>query len=600
MEPVSLAVGLIPLIGAAVTGYRSTRKKLKSFCRYSRGVQRIREQLLVQQTIFLNETRLFLRLIVDNDIDARELLRNLETNDDVAVELEDEWEKCLSNSYEACRLVYTSIATANNKLQRQLDPFEDSGAKPRNLSEKACRTKDRIKFAFEEAKCQKLIETLRVWNSDLARIRRQKTELEEPIVHTTTRCCSHKKLPKEFGSFGTIRRAVRMLHQSLVEVYSKPHTTPTQHIAKLFADAIVKEDKVLTDLVMFCSCQRSLDRQIRLIQLGVRSQVDWTGGTRLPTPTSSNASNEGLNMSATTTKRRKMVSWGDTPQSPPQHIPSASFEASIVSESTLKITQIPPNLRQSKNVCSDMFRARKGKLSSGTCLGSLDGAEGYRHTFFPAPEPKNSTQIESLEDFASLAEFLQCNSRNCLSILDQLTLARNVVSAVLKFHQTAWTNEYWTAKDLCFIRKGQSLSKSLQTLHFSVPINSQAIPEQSGSMEGVEITLNPQIETASETLKETMLKYGVFNLTLFGLGVILLQIGRWAVVPDGDIENIRRLAQEPARLGRRFKDLTLRCLCCDFGKGFSLGKPRLQEALYDDVICELSDMISVIDIEDED
>jgi hypothetical protein len=48
MEPVSLAIGIIPLVGAAVTGYKVTRKKLKSFRQYARGVQRVREQLIVQ------------------------------------------------------------------------------------------------------------------------------------------------------------------------------------------------------------------------------------------------------------------------------------------------------------------------------------------------------------------------------------------------------------------------------------------------------------------------------------------------------------------------------------------------------------------------
>jgi hypothetical protein len=193
------------------------------------------------------------------------------------------------------------------------------------------------------------------------------------------------------------------------------------------------------------------------------------------------------------------------------------------------------------------------------------------------------------------------HAKNYLSILDQLKLARDVVSAVLKFYHTAWTNsDYWTTQDLSFIQKGSDLSKSLQTLHFSVPIISRTTQAESDSMEGVETPPSSKPEAISEALKESMLEYGVRNLTLFGLGVILLQIGRWDVVPDGDIKFVRRLAQEPARLGRRFKDLTLRCLYCDFGKGSSLAKPRLQEAVYYDVICELTDMISAIDLDDGD
>ncbi|KAI3324278.1 hypothetical protein HD806DRAFT_494603 [Xylariaceae sp. AK1471] len=595
MEPVSLAIGIIPLIGAAVTGYKATRRKLKSFRQYARGVQRIREQLIVQQTSFQNESLLFLRLVTDSDLEARGLLRTLNTLEPaIQAHLEDQWKKRLTDSYEACRLLYTDVLTTNNELQKLLEPFEHSDITPQNISEKAHRTKNSLKFAFEEAKCQKLIEGLRVLNSDLAVLRRQNKDLEEPIIHTAARCCVQKKLSRDFGSLGIIRRAVTTLHQSLVTVYSEPHAPPTatQHTAKLFADALVNEGTVLTNMTMSCSCN---DPQRDMVPLVVHSQLEWHN-TSLPTPPSSDTCDEGSNI-AITTKRRKTVHWGDTLQP----ITSDSSDVLASSKTAVEVTQgpSPQDLQISKSICLDFLRAYKGKSIEKACIGFLDGTEGFRHTFFPSPSAADFNN--SHDDFVSLAELLQCHARSYLSIHDQLALARDVVSAVLKFHQTAWTNnEYWTTKDLSFIQKGSDLSKSLQTLHFSVSIDSRTSQEEPDSMEDIETRPNSRPDTVSEALKETMLEYGVRNLTLFGLGVILLQIGRWDVVPDGDIKHVRRLAQEPARLGRRFKDLTLRCLYCDFGKGSSLAKPRLQEAVYDNVICELTDMISAVGLEDDD
>lgn len=39
------------------------------------------------------------------------------------------------------------------------------------------------------------------------------------------------------------------------------------------------------------------------------------------------------------------------------------------------------------------------------------------------------------------------------------------------------------------------------------------------------------------------------------------------------------------------EELTNKCLGCDFGYGDDLSKPRLQQAVYEKLVCELDDMI---------
>jgi len=87
---------------------------------------------------------------------------------------------------------------------------------------------------------------------------------------------------------------------------------------------------------------------------------------------------------------------------------------------------------------------------------------------------------------------------------------------------------------------------------------------------------------------------GIRNMTIFNLGVALLQIGRWEVLDTDDVVRIRRAASKPSKLGPRYDELTQRCLNCDFGFGDDLEKPQLQCAVYESVVCELEHMVRLL------
>jgi hypothetical protein len=117
-------------------------------------------------------------------------------------------------------------------------------------------------------------------------------------------------------------------------------------------------------------------------------------------------------------------------------------------------------------------------------------------------------------------------------------------------------------------------------------------------MEGIDSTGMSQ--ESPQSIDETMLVYGIRNLTLHSLGVVLLQIGRWSRVEADDILQVRRLAQQVPRLGPKYRDLMQKCLNCDFGCGSSLTRPQLQQAVFEDVVEELDAMIRCLDISNDD
>jgi hypothetical protein len=76
MEPVSLSLGIIPLLGGSIKLYRASRSRLKTFHHYSREVDRVRRQFERQRQFFLNEVHLALRLIIEDESLVQEMVDN--------------------------------------------------------------------------------------------------------------------------------------------------------------------------------------------------------------------------------------------------------------------------------------------------------------------------------------------------------------------------------------------------------------------------------------------------------------------------------------------------------------------------------------------
>ncbi len=231
-------------------------------------------------------------------------------------------------------------------------------------------------------------------------------------------------------------------------------------------------------------------------------------------------------------------------------------------------------------------------------FGHIDSCsrDNFRHTFYPyVIEPGETTyphrQKLTLDDVMLVDEILGQSVSNNLTVVSQLQLALRVASAVLMFNSTPWMSDIWGPRDLSFFHHGQDLTASLQTLHFRVELIHEGGSQQQG----------PSPDTISHDnlsgqLEDAQYKYGVRNVSLYSLGVVLLAIGRWARVDQSNVEAVRRLASQSCPLGPRYQELTQKVIDCDFGYGKDLAKPKLQEAVYENVLMELESMIASLDI----
>jgi len=276
-----------------------------------------------------------------------------------------------------------------------------------------------------------------------------------------------------------------------------------------------------------------------------------------------------------------------------------------------KYRVVPPADLCSGNLCSTLCKssskAASKKNSTTPYLGYVDSytQQVFRHCFYRSPDDRGVPQsVVTLHGITSLSEILSHPIESSLGIVDQLKLARNLASAVLKFYSTPWLKDYFSLCDLFIFRLSQDLSSCLQTLHVGLDFTQIPFSPSSLFMDGTVSTSQPNAikgKQLAQVVEDAKLQYGVRNLTLWSLGTILLQIGRWSTIdaPD-DVINVRRLSAQVPSLGPKYRDLTRKCLECDFAYGDDLSKPRLQQAVHENLVCELNDMISILDINDDD
>ncbi|KAI0554263.1 hypothetical protein F4679DRAFT_527699 [Xylaria curta] len=581
MDPISLTLAILPLAGGTIMVYGELHKKFKAFCHYSREVSRARKRFDRQQQFFRNEIHLLIRHVLKDECAIETMLDNPGHNKWKSQELEDALKEHLRQNYSTYLDAIEEISSSNEELVEIMGCFNNLDSqrqKRESMKDAVLRLRDRVKVAWDKTKIDASIANLRNLNEDLRRLRQQTVELQ---TRATRPRGVQKHISQEYSEYRTIRRASKALHAALTTAWSDPAApcfgNEAGHDVKLFADASVK-DGVQMDMMMLCNNHISHLAQRTMMRLRVNSQViDWIDPV-LPTPPCSDSGGQ---------KRRK-VRFSDDTATPSSSGPQEGY--SMLPSPKSPSTDAPQLKNLSgKDLCSALTRDTLRPLArcSSICVGFIDNYsdETFRHSLYHVVGQKGCEP----QHLVSMRQIMENPIENSLSVVDQLKLARNLVAAVLKFHSTPWLGQYFALTNLSIFQSTPDLSGCLQTLHFGANFVGTS------SMDGAE-SMSPST-LPEEAIENAKLEYGIRNLTLWCLGAILLQIGRWAAVdsPD-DVLRIRKLSSQVPALGPRYQELTQRCLECDFGYGADLSKPRLQQAVYENVMCELNAMISSLDI----
>jgi hypothetical protein len=199
---------------------------------------------------------------------------------------------------------------------------------------------------------------------------------------------------------------------------------------------------------------------------------------------------------------------------------------------------------------------------------------------------------------ASLEQYLQSEQSEVLTSVHPFKVAIKLAKAVLQFHSTVWLNENWRLADLRVLVDqsegpwdSDDMEIFLNSRLFATEDGISAIPSKTSS---VDDTGRYQFRTEDY--------FGINNMTLFCLGVALLEIGHWKPLsklrrdydPD-DILTARRVANRRTGLGSAYQDIVRKCLQCNFGVSTNLCEPDLQAAVYTDVVLPLETLVEKLE-----
>ncbi|TLD11937.1 hypothetical protein PspLS_11314 [Pyricularia sp. CBS 133598] len=416
-----------------------------------------------------------------------------------------------------------------------------------------------------------------------------------------------------------ITRATKDLHLALSSAFTskeslKPLSKDTTHQAKLFIDASKQDEEVRSTIMISCPCIP--DDDTKLLSLTVKSVETWDDE-------SSGSGRDQPPRKKTRPGAQKSVL---------KECPALSVEAGLLVQaqhSTAHEIQAPAFelctcLHQ--GCCSGGKAKHKGKAKAGTFLGSLHtlSTPAFTHSFFPTHSADYCRPSNLAKDFISLREAFEYEPESNFSKMDQLKLARNIATALLKFHGTPWLNDFWGVRDLSLVSVasggiGSSLGQSMRTLHVGLDIAQGLAQRPLPPKESSAASLSKQTLLARRskvvlaqdcpqtldlrTIRGNMQLHRIDNLPLYYLGVVLLQIDRWEHINEDDLPQVYQIAKKKPNLGERYAYIVQKCLKCCFAQAreadYDLSSFRLQTDVYQEVVCGISSILEGLKIDDE-
>jgi len=195
----------------------------------------------------------------------------------------------------------------------------------------------------------------------------------------------------------------------------------------------------------------------------------------------------------------------------------------------------------------------------------------------------------------TMQDFLRLEQEELVTHTHQLKLALKLSLAILQYHSTPWLEPEWRLSQLMLLTTPTQPPEDFALYLCSRLPTAGLAPDSCYNAQKVQMAEGRSSLTQAQ-------KRGIYNTTLFCLGVTLLEIGYWKSLNDlredydlDDIETARRLGNSHTTLGKLYDTIILKCLQCNFGFGTDLTRPELQSAVYSEVVCPLEDLIKQLE-----
>ncbi|KAK1671148.1 hypothetical protein BDP55DRAFT_561203 [Colletotrichum godetiae] len=580
-------VGVVPVVGFVLQSCKVVSKTLHDFRHCSAIIKRAQTSFTIQDRIFKNECQVLLRLVCQDLDTIDEMLDDPDHPEWTSKDLDREIIEWLGSNYNAYLYAVKACSEEIERLREHCKEFEvvyaqqQTGERLKATIRRLIKVQKSFKIAINDTEYCRLVENLRESTGALHLLRTQIQDLEEG--RTLIRVKKRSPPLGEWAGVLETRRVSQALHRALSEAWNCGQAVHENHRVKLFAEGELDHNEIQLSLTLACRGNTQEPGFSTLAGLVVRSQT--LSRSEHP-PMLPPAGEEA----PTAAKGVRVTQFNET---------ALSVIANDVGLHRTDPHRLSCDLRSTKDFCRELTQGAQpaSPKAVAACIGHLDVTTdpGYRHSFFPGLR-----DIVCRSQAVALSQILNPSTRDSISILDKLKLARSLVLVILRFHSTPWLSDLWRLQDLSIFSQSQGdLSKALETLHVGVGLMQKNTDRQGADFaEGFRVAASYQ----STGVGYDQLLCGVDNLSLHSLGVALIQVDKWQMLevetPD-DIVKVRRMSRQGFSLGPQYGEITRNCLRCDFGHGYDLTKAKLQEAVHNNIVGVLEEMIAVLDLSEE-
>ncbi|KAK6949936.1 hypothetical protein Daesc_008259 [Daldinia eschscholtzii] len=291
------------------------------------------------------------------------------------------------------------------------------------------------------------------------------------------------------------------------------------------------------------------------------------------------------------------------------------------------ITTLPAQYEAIRSICSQLHRllqtrascdaSDKPRHAARLLISPMEEREPNVNLFFEHTTVKGTinqrlvlhrgikelkVNCDSLhvQETKPLIHFLNFPSEHVITDKNRIKLGLTLVKSMLKHHSTAWWPQESVLKYVYAFCDGTGeLSSSLDTLHLSAQLETirSTVDPTTRSYVIQDESLAPNF-LPLKRVEKAMQMYGIRNLTLYNLGVDLLQIGLWEHVAwEGELEEIRSKVSRLSHLGKKYRDAAKRLIDCDFGLASEqLEDTRLRDAIFSYIVSDLEELLRQLTI----
>lgn len=240
------------------------------------------------------------------------------------------------------------------------------------------------------------------------------------------------------------------------------------------------------------------------------------------------------------------------------------------------------------------FRNGCQQNSEQTILGYL--SDCYIQKFYASSSILNAnSEPLSLHDIVK--DISEGSLINILPRKTVLEIGKSLAEIVLPFYSTPWLPHDWESKDICYFRDSKRVESqgNWSNLYLAVNLTKRGHDNGKGKQKRAVELLGSVVRPTSQQSSVIEERLSLRNETLFGLGVMLLEIGYskpWEILrrkasgQPSDYLAAQHLTRDLSRyMGPAYSCITRKCLGCDFGLGETdLDDEELQRTFIKQVI----------------